>query len=307
VTYSFAAVLRSTGDVRTPLINSLIALGLGTALSYGLIFGRLGLPALGANGAALGAATARVIECLLLVGQVYVRRLVPAASLRTLLGFSRAFAFQVLGRALPVAFNEVLWSLGITSYNIIYARIGTEAIAAVNIISSIESVAFVVFLGLSDACAILVGNRIGAGEGRKAFGYAARSLALVVGSAVIVGGLLLVAANQLLSLYKVSPVVVSNARAILWVVAAFLWLRASNLILFIGIFRAGGDTRFGFVLDSASIWLIGVPLAAVGAFVWRLPIPVVYSLIMAEEAVKCGIALLRFRSRRWVHDLVHGM
>ena len=87
--------------------------------------------------------------------------------------------------------------------------------------------------------------------------------------------------------------------------AAGLWLRVGNMTLFVGIFRAGGDTRFGFVLDALTIWLVGVPLAYAGAFVFHLPIYWVYPLVLSEEAVKWVVAMFRFFSRRWIHNVTH--
>jgi Na+-driven multidrug efflux pump len=95
-----------------------------------------------------------------------------------LLGFNRDFVQRYLKIALPVMFNEMMWSLGITIYNIIYARIGTESIAAVNISATIENMAFVLFIGISNAAAIMIGNRIGANEEHKAFDYGRRTLVI---------------------------------------------------------------------------------------------------------------------------------
>ena len=307
VSYSYASVLRSTGDVRTPLYVTIFSLSLNTLLSYGLIFGRLGLPELGVKGAALGATIARTVDCLLLLAIVYWKRLPAAAMPREMFSFDQVFARTVLGRALPVAFNEVFWSLGITTYNIIYARISTEAIAAINISSPIENLAFVVFIGISDACAILVGHRIGAGEDSKAFSYAGRSLFLGMSGAVLMGLVIAGGADTILSLYKVPAVVSQYAHNILLVIAMTLWLRVSNMTLFVGIFRSGGDTRFGFLLDSLSIWLVGVPLAYAGAFLFDLPVYFVFLMVMGEEFFKWIIAMFRFFSKKWINNLAEAI
>ena len=155
-----------------------------------------------------------------------------------------------------------------------------------NIASSIDNMAFVIFIGLGNACAILVGNRIGAGEEKQAFRYAGRSLGLSIVGGLLVGGLILAISPLILDIYKVSPLVIDYTRKILLIISAFLWLRASNLILFIGVFRSGGDTRFGFFLDAGTIWAVGVPLAVLGAFVFHLPVYLVYLLVMMDELTK---------------------
>jgi putative MATE family efflux protein len=304
ITFSYAAVLRSTGEVRIPLVVSMAALSFNTLLSYGLIFGKFGLPELGVRGAALAALIARILECSAILWISYRSRTPAAARLQELFGFDRLFAKKVLNPVLPVVFNELLWSLGITTYNAIYAHISTDAIAAMNIVGSIDGVAFVIFLGTSHACAILVGNQIGANEEDKAFRYGARTLVLVIALAVLMGGLVILLADDILTLYKVSAGVILYAQKVLTIIGLLFWLRASNLLLLIGVFRSGGDTRYAFFLDAGVIWLVGVPMALIGAFVLHLPVYGVYLMIMTEELVRALLCFPRFISRKWIHNLV---
>ena len=304
ITFSYALVLRSIGDVKTPLIVSTGALAFNTLLSYGLILGKMGFPALGVEGAALAALTARLLECGILVLITFWQKSPLAGGLKEMLRIDRGFAWRVLKPVLPVALNELLWSLGITTYYIIYARIGTTSVAAMNIAASIDGVALVVFIGIGNACAILVGNRIGAGDEAAAYRYASRSLVLGILAAILVGGLVLIGAAPILSFYKVDPVVIGYARKILTIIAGFLWVRISNLILIVGIFRSGGDTRFSLTVDAGLIWTVGVPLALIGGFVLHLPIYGVYLLVMVDESTKFILSLYRFTSRKWIHNLV---
>jgi putative MATE family efflux protein len=305
VSFSFAAALRSTGNVKTPLYISMFALSLSTVVSFTLIFGHFGLPRLGVKGAAAGALVARIVECLSYLWAIYRRKSFLAASLPQLFGFDRRFAGQVLRRALPVTFNEMLWSFGFTTYYAVYARIGTEAIAAMNIASTIENLVFVFFIGLSNGTAILVGNRIGAGEEEKAFRYAGRSLLLAFLGSVVLGTLIFFGAGQLLALYKVSPIVITYAQNIFRVMGLTQWIRMMNMVNYVGVLRSGGDTRFAFLIDIGVMWGVGVPLAFLGAFVLHLPVYWVYPLILTEELVKWTIAMARFLSRKWINNLAH--
>lgn len=307
VTFTYAAALRSTGDVRTPLLVSLSALSLNTFLAFTLIFGKLGLPALGINGAALALLIARIVESSVLVLITYRRKAPPAATIRDVARLDREFTANVLRRILPVTVNEMLWSLGITTYNIVYARIGTESIAATNIAFTLDNLALVFFIGIAHACAILVGNWIGADDERQAFQYAARTLGLSMLGAMLMGLLITAGSEYFLALYKVSPQVTANARGVLFVIAGLLWLRVSNLLLFVGILRSGGDTRFGFIVDVGAIWVIGVPMALLGAFVLRLPVYYVYLMVMTEELIKWVVCLFRFASKKWIHNLARGI
>src|SRR5215216_7091401 len=119
ITFSYALVMRSTGDVKTPTTISVGALLISTFLSYSLIFGKFGLPELGIQGAALAAVIARALECITLLIVIYAQKSPVAASLRELIDFDRTFVGKVIKPLLPVILNELFWSLGITTYNII--------------------------------------------------------------------------------------------------------------------------------------------------------------------------------------------
>jgi putative MATE family efflux protein len=303
ISFCYSAVLRSTGDVQTPLVVTIMALSLNALLSYTLIFGKLGFPIMGVTGAAIAVLASRVVECCVLLWLIYRKRSPAAGKISELFSYDLVFARKVLKPVLPVVANEMLWSTGITAYNVVYARIGTESIAAMNIAGSIEQMAFVLFQGIGHACAILVGNRIGASEEEQAFRYAARSETLGVLGGAAIGSIILVSANSLLSLYNVSPTVIYYAHRVLTIIGLLLWLRVSNMILFIGVIRSGGDTRFGFLLDGVIIWVVGVPLAFAGAFIFHLPIYWVYLLVMSEEITKWLLGMHRFFSRKWIHNL----
>jgi putative MATE family efflux protein len=303
VTNSFSMVHRSTGHVRLITTTSVLAIIIKSALSYGLIFGALGLPRMGIVGAGIATVIARALECSVLVFITYWRKLPAAASLRAMTSYNRAFLKSFLIIALPVVFNEMLWSLGISTYNAIYARIGTESVAAYNIASTFEGMAFVIFIGLMDACAIMVGNKIGAGEQHTAFVYARRSILIALGAGILVGAALIGASSAAPKMYNISPVARTYMRNIMMIMGCCMWVRALNLVSIVGVLRSGGDTRFGFFLDAGTVWLIGVPIALLGAFVLELSVYWVYLMVMTEEVVKMLAALWRFRSRRWMRDL----
>jgi len=303
ISFTYAATLRSTGNTRPPMFVSAITISLKTLLNYLLIFGHLGLPAMGIQGAALSTVIARTLECLLLLGYTYLRRAPTAAPLHRLIAFQRSFVVNFLKIAFPVVINEMLWSLGISTYNAIYAHISTEAAAAIQIAGTIENLAFVIFIGISDATGILVGNKIGAQEQDTAYTYARRSLTLGAGGAMLIGACIYLLSGNILSLYKVSPEVLDYARRILLVMAFVLWIRVSNMTAIVGILRSGGDTRFSMFLDGGTMWVVGVPSALLAAFVFHLPVYWVYLVIMSEELVKFSVSLWRFRSRRWIHNI----
>ncbi|MDX9864590.1 MAG: MATE family efflux transporter, partial [Anaerolineaceae bacterium] len=204
ISYTFMSVLRSTGNVKLPTAVSVLALSMNIFLNYTLIFGNFGMPALGVRGAAIGTAVSRSVECLAMVFFAYRLKTPAAAKISELFSFDRVFFRHTLNTSLPALLNEGVWAFGITTYNSIYAHIGTEAIAAVNINSTIESMAFVVFIGSANAAAIMIGNKIGAGHEEVAYAYGKRLIALGITGAVIVGIALIFLRGPILSLYYIS-------------------------------------------------------------------------------------------------------
>jgi putative MATE family efflux protein len=303
ITVSYGFVMRSTGIVKIPTAISVTALLISTGLSYSLIFGKFGLPEMGIQGAAVAAVAARALECLALVLYSYTQKTPVAASLRELTDFDAAFAGRVIKPLLPVILNELFWALGITSYNAIYGRMGTESFAAMNIVGTVEQLAFVIFIGVSNATSVLVGNRIGAGKEDEAYVYAGRSLGLGIAGGIVTGLLLQLVKAPILSLYNVSPEVIANAGNVINVISFLLWMRVNNMTIVVGILRAGGDTRFSLFLDGIIIWIVGVPMAYLGANIFHLPVYLVYLCAMTEEATKWILGISRYRSRKWIHNL----
>jgi putative MATE family efflux protein len=305
ISFSYISILRSITEVRLTVIVSVLALALKTAIGYTLIFGHFGLPALGVRGAAIGTATGWAFECVLLLILVYARKTALAANPITFFRFDRTFLFNVLRTSMPAALNEVIWSFGITTYNAVYARIGTDAIAAININATIEELMFVLFIGLGNACSVMVGNKIGERDRDTAFEYSRRFTILAVGFSILGGVIVFIMRGRVAGLYQLSESATGNLMNIMLVYACSAWLRVFNFMLFIGALRAGGDTRYAMFTELFSIWVIGVPAALIGGFVLHLPVYQVYALVLLEEIVKAIIIFRRYLSRKWINDLVN--
>jgi putative MATE family efflux protein len=305
VSTTFSSQLRSTGDVREPVLVSVLALSLGVGMTYALIFGSFGLPAMGVSGAALGTCLARIGECAAMVGVTYLRKTPIAVRIADLRQFNRAFFKRFMITVLPVAANETIWSIGASIYNVIYAHISTDAIAAINITSTIDSLAFVLFIGISNACAIMIGSRIGAGQEDRARLYAKRSIVVGIGLALLVGAIEIALIPIIVSYYKVPESVAFDARSILTVYAVTLWLRVTNMTIIVGILRSGGDTRFSLVLDTGTVWFVGIPMGLLGAFVFHLPVYWVVAMVLCDDLTKLFGGIYRLRTGKWVNNLAH--
>ncbi|HWR61206.1 MAG TPA: MATE family efflux transporter [Clostridia bacterium] len=303
VSFAYSFSLRSTGDVKTPLAVSVIALGTNTILNYLLIYGHFGFPMLGVAGAAVATVISRIIELALLLLAVYSRNTVLAASPRELFTQSADFVKQFFKVTLPVILNESMWGLGMTLYTIAYARMGTDVFASTNISGTVEKIVWVVFMGVGNACAVMIGNKIGSGDKKEVFLYAKRFAILGPAAAIAMSAFVIAISPWVLTPYKVSPAVLDYARKNLIVFCLFMWAKVFNYINVVGILRSGGDTTFCLLLDTGGVWLIGIPMAFVGGLVLQLPIYVVYALVQIEEVVKLIIGIPRLVSKKWINNL----
>ncbi|MGD9212005.1 MAG: MATE family efflux transporter [Desulfobacteraceae bacterium] len=304
ITFAYTYSLRSTEQVIPPLITGAVAVVSNIILNYLLIFGKLGLPALGVTGAAVGTCIARCLECLLILLFTYIKQYPSAAQWRYLWRVERTFFARVLKTAWPVIFHEFTWVLGFSIYNLIYARLGTNAFAAVNICVSIEGLALLLFMSISHATAIMVGNCIGAEKEKEAYISAVKLMVIQVSLAFAMGLMIIFGREPLLSFYNIAPVTHTYAYYMLFVMGLILWGKVSNVGLIIGTFRSGGDTRFGLFLDLSGVWLVGIPMGLLGAFVLNLPVYWVMAMVVTEEIYKISLGMPRFFSRKWIRNLV---
>ena len=304
VTYAYSFALRNTAQPKIPMGISTIAVLTNAVFNYLLIFGKLGFPAMGVEGAALATVIARGLELCLILLVVYKYDLPAAVRLTDVFNISPGFVKTFFKTTVPVILNEGLWALGVTTYSVIFARMGTGVVAAVNIAATVERMAMVFFIGMSHACAFMVGNAIGAGDEEQAVSYAKR-LAVVGPVTALLAGLVVVGfSGNIISLFRVSDMVRVNARSVLIAAALVMPVRTFNWINIVGVLRGGGDTRFSLFIDATAVWCVGVPLGYVLGLAMQCSIGFVYPMVIFSEQLYKGIlGVKRLVSRKWINDL----
>ncbi len=300
-------VLRSTQRVKIPMVVNSLALIFNTSLGYLLIFGKFGLPEMGIMGAAYANALSRVVEFTIILIILWFGKSFLLHDRGNLFPIPKEFVFRFLKTTLPVAMNEFAWAMGISAYNSIYAHIGTEAAASTSIATTLENLMFVPFIGLGNACAILIGNQIGANMIDVAFRTAKRTLMVCVGAGLMMGLLFFILKDSFVPLYHVSETTKQYSLTIISFYAFILTIKAWNMVIYIGILRAGGDTKFALIAELSTMWLYGVPAAWIGANLFHLPIYWVVPIALSEEILKSFIAFSRYHSKKWVHHLAQAI
>jgi len=305
ITAMYAAVLRSTRLVMVPLVASIIALSLNTALNYCLILGHFGFPALGVTGAGISMIIARIIECAIIISVVKYRRIPTLINLRTLLMNKIDGQRRYLKVALPVIIHSMGWVCGVTVYMRLYASISTTSVAAVNISETLEKMGFMAFVGIGNACAIMVGNTIGAGREDLAYDYSKKFVFISITGAMLMGLFIMSIKKYIVGLYNLDAEGLKTVSYLMFFMCCVMWMKAANVIFNGGILRGGGDTRFSMMIDICGVWLVGVPMGCLAVYVFHLPVYYVVLFVYTEELVKMIVGFYRFRSNKWLKNLVH--
>lgn len=303
LTQQFCTTLRSTERIRLPMIVTSISAVMNAVLNYIFIFGKLGLPAMGVMGAGLATAICSFISPLIIFIVSAIKKNLLVRCFRGILKL-KGFYAMFWKRALPVLTNELLWSLSVVMINMVFGRMGDDNYAALTIFRTVENIAFVFFVGICNACNILVGKHIGAGdiEGGKRisrqFMWLTPLLGLVVGLAVI---LLRV---PIVNLFDSGEATKLTARILLIMYGIEVGIRNVPYISVVGIFRAGGDTRIGLIGDVATNYGVLVPLVAICGLVLKLPFLWTYLImIAADDIIKCALYLPYFKSNKWIKPI----
>lgn len=163
------------------------------------------------------------------------------------------------------------------------------------------------FNGMANACAVMVGNKIGEGEEERAFLYARRLAFLGPVLGLVLGLLVSLSSGLLLSIYNVSEQVYNNAVSILTIFGLIMPIRIFNMLNIVGILRSGGDATFSLIIDTTGVWFIAVPLVFIGGLVLHLPLYLVYIMVTLEEVYKFILGIRRFLSGKWINNVVKHM
>lgn len=305
VTVPFTAALRATHQTHIPLIISLFVFTTNTFLNYVLIFGKFGAPEMGVTGAGVATLIARTLEFLLVMFMVFGRKNIIAGKLTEFFGWTKEFVKRVLNNAIPTTVNETMWGIGTALYVAAYARMGITEFAAVQASNTINHVFIMVAFSMGDAALIMVGQKIGEGKLDYSFFLAKRLLKIGTLIGMGLGLLLIILSKPLISLFGFTPEGEKYAFIILLIYGAVMGLQLYTGMNIVGILRAGGDTKFAMFTECGSIWLIGVPIAFLGALVFQFPIYIVVALVKLEEVVKFFVLRKRFNSGKWVNNVIN--
>jgi Na+-driven multidrug efflux pump len=294
--------LRSSGNAMLPLILGAFTVFLNIGLNFWLIKGGMGVEPMGVAGAALATTIARSIQAILLYTVLYKTRswIVTAK----LIEDTRRLAQSFQKIALPTVSSSLVWAFGTLTYQIIYGHMGTTELAVFSMIGPFEGLCYSAFFGIAVACSVLIGQSLG----RDEFDTARSMTKLFIGSVIAIASMMGVgiffgvdAIVSWLSLDE--PHLYAMAAPAMTVLSVLLGIRMVNMIIILGALRAGGENSFVLRMDFISMWMVGIPLTAYGAFIGNWEFQYVYALMLCEEIVKFILCSRRYLKGTWLNNL----
>ena len=305
VQQAYASTLRETGETMLPLKAGMVAIFTNLVLNYILIFGHLGMPAMGVEGAALATVIARYVECSIILCWTHLHplkaRFIQGAyrSLRVPAGLIR----DIFKRGMPLLANEFLWAAGMAVLTQSYSTRGLAVVAALNISSTFSNLFNVVWMALGVSVSIVVGQQLGAGEFEEAENSCWRILTFSVLSAFGIGVLMYAFAWVFPAIYNTTEEVRAISTSILRVVAVAGLLHAFNHSSYFTL-RSGGKTWITFLFDSVYLWVISIPLARLLSIGTAWPIVVVYAVCQFVDILKCLLGYVLLKKKVWLNRIV---
>lgn len=267
------------------------------------IFGLLGMPAMGAAGAALGTLSSRALEVVIVV--YYAIRINHVVKIKFKDWFvkDRVLEKDFFTYAFPVLLNEIAWGAGMAAISAIVGHLGSSAVAAHSVAQVCRQLSMVIGFGISSATAIMIGKAIGEKKEDLAREYGRKFVKISVVCGIGGGLLILMISPFVRNMLNLTPLAKSYLTVMMFIMSYYVVGQAVNTTLIVGVFRAGGDTRFGLVLDVGVMWLCSILGATIGAFVIGIPMPWVYILLCSDEIIKIPFSIYRYKTYKWLKNV----
>lgn len=301
----YASTLRETGETIVPMKAGIIAVCVNMMFNYVLIFGKLGMPALGVAGAATATVISRFVECIVVV--VWMHRHKEKnpymEGIYKTLRVPKSLAYRIVKKGSPLLLNEALWSAGMAILLQCYSVRGLNVVAGMNISNTIGNMFNIVFISLGNAVAIIIGQLLGAEKMKEAKDASLKLLFFSVVCCIVTGVLMITVSPFFPHIYNTSDEVRTLAQYFMVVSALCMPLQAVLNVSYFTL-RSGGRTIITFLFDSVFVWVVTIPLAYVLSRYTGLHIVLVYFCCQSVDIVKCVIGCVLLKKGVWLNRIV---
>lgn len=309
ITYVFQSVsqvyecsMRNVGRAGISTVISSVALGTNVVLNAVFIFGWFGMPKMGVLGVAVATVIARVLEMALCIWDAWHSRFICYEA-KKVLGHNRLLMKDFLRFSLPALFNDLSWTVAYSTDSIILGHLGADVVAAAAVATTVRDLSTVACMSLSAAAVAIIGNEIGSGDLVAAKRDGKRIVILSFIASAITGAVILVLRPWITSIFPLSDSARDYLMFMLAISSYYVIGVCVNTTIITGIFRAGGDTKFGMWCDSINMWCVAVPISFLCAFVLKLPAKIVYLVLCLDEFYKMPIEFIHYKKYRWLKDV----
>lgn len=302
-TLVYLNIMRSVERVVISTVVYMVSLCVNVVLNAVFIFGLGPAPQMGVAGAGLGTLCARCVEiCIVLIYSRKFNRQI-CLRLKNLVQRSPELMKDFKVYAMPVILNELAWGTGISAIAAIIGHMGSAAVAANSITHVTRQLSQVVILGIANATAIILGRTIGEKKEELAKIYGDRLVKISAVLGLMASGVVLGVLPVVRSFMTLTPDANRYLGQMMWITAVYVLCQSVDITYIVGVFRAGGDTRTGLILDAVSLWGICIPLGFIAANFLKWPVWAVYLCLTSDEMLKLPFSYARYRSNKWIKNI----
>lgn len=303
ITIVYLNIMRSVERVVISTVVYLVSMIINIVFNAVFIFGLLGCPAMGIEGAATATLLARLVELMIVLSYAKWKNKDIRLHISDIWAKNPVLFQDFLKYSSPVIINELIWGAGFSANAAIIGHLNSSAVAANSVAQVTRNLATVIVFGIANATSIMLGKVIGENRTELAEKYAKRFIGLSFIFGVMGGGVILMARPFVISYLSVSERSAQYMGFMLLCMAVYVVAQAMNTTLIVGIFRAGGDTKVGLFIDAGSMWCCSILLGALAAFVFKAPVEVVYLILLSDELVKLPFSIGRYQQRKWLKNV----
>lgn len=299
-------VLRSVGQVRIPLFSSMGAFVIKIFLNYLFIFGNLGAPRMGVEGASIGTMLARGFEFIFICGYFFLFDKKIAYRVKDFAMNCRSLLRLYFTVCMPVFVSDMLLAFGNSAVAMVMGRIGKDFVSANSITMVTQQLSTVLIQGICHAGCIITGHTLGEGKKEKAQeqAYTFMMLGLIIGA--IAGVIIVLISNPVINCYNITDETKVLASQLMNAIALIVVFQSMNSIMTKGVLRGGGDTKFLMVADILFLWILSLPLGYMAGLKWQLPAFWIYFFLKIDQVVKAVWCVFRLRSKKWIKVIKSG-
>ena len=304
VTGIFAGILRSVENVKVPMFIGIGGIVINITLNAFLIFGLAGVPAMGVPGVAVATLISHFLRMLAMLFYIAFLEKRIRFTLKKILNIRKVIIRDFLKYGTPVIFNEFFWGFGVTIHMAIIGAISSDAQSAYIVSNTMEAIAGISMIAFAMVAGINIGKAIGSGEGNDiVVKYARTLLGFGIIAAIFTTSIVFIFRHSLIDLFGLRGETQAYAAGLLIVVTIVLLIKTCNCIIVVGIFRGGGDTKTGMIIDMGAMYFISIPAGFTAMYFLNLNVVFVYAALMLDELVKLPILLILFKRRKWIKNV----